>query len=75
MKCIETKYLPATDSRGARYKAFDCDGNSLTIPPNFYLDSEGQCRRVAEALRDKMGWTGELIGGGTKHGYCFVFKS
>ena len=28
---------------------------------------------VAERLRDDFKWTGELIGGSTKHGYVFVF--
>ena len=73
MKAIETKYLPATDCRGSRYKAFDCDNNSVILAPNPGLDSVSQHRRVAEALRDKMNWTGELIGGATKHGYAFVF--
>lgn len=74
MKAIETKYLSATNVRGSRIKAYDCDNNQVTISYPYELSGEDVHRKAAEALRDKMGWTGELVGGGTKHGYTFVFK-
>lgn len=75
MKAISTKYIGPTNSRGSRIKAFDSDNNQVTISYPYELSGEDVYRKAAEALRDKMGWTGELIGGGTKDGYVFVFKS
>ncbi len=75
MKAIETKYLGPTNVRGSRIKAYDCDNNQITIPYASELDSEEAHKKAAYALRDKMEWTGELIGGGTKTGYAWVFIS
>jgi hypothetical protein len=75
MKAISTKYMGPTDQRGSRIKAYDSDNNQVTISYPHELSGEDVYRKAAEALRDKMGWTGELIGGGTKDGYVFVFKS
>jgi hypothetical protein len=75
MKAISTKYLSATNFKGSRIKAYDLDNNQVTIGYPHELSGEDVYRKAAEALRDKMGWTGELIGGGTKDGYVFVFKS
>ena len=73
MKAIQTKYIGATNTRGSRIKAFDEDGNSTTIPYPHELSGEEVHRKAAEALRDKKGWKGELVGGGIKSGYVFVF--
>jgi hypothetical protein len=75
MKAIETRYLGPTNYRGARIVASDGDGNRTTISYPYELSGEDVHRKAAEALRDKMGWTGELVGGSTKRGYCFVFAS
>ena len=75
MKTISTKYLEATETMPARIKAYDMDGNSVTLSrwarPD--LDGEALYLRVAKTLRDKMGWKGHLVGGGTKEGYVFCF--
>ena len=73
MKAIETRYVGPTNTRGARIIARDSDNNRVTISYPHELSGEAVHRKAAEALRDKMGWTGELISGGTKRGYCFVF--
>ena len=73
MKAIVTRYLGPTNTKGARIKATDCDDNSLTIPYPYELSGEECHRKAAEALCEKMGWKGELFGGGTKEGYVFVF--
>lgn len=73
-KAIETKFLPCTDTKGSRIKAFDLDNNSVTISYPHELNQGQAHRKAAQALADKMGWTGELIGGCTKAGYVFVFK-
>jgi hypothetical protein len=72
MKAIETHYLGPTAARGSRIVARDRDGNRVIIPYPHELSGESVHRKAAEMLRDKMGWTGELIGGGTKSGYAFV---
>jgi hypothetical protein len=73
MKAIETKYHGPTNTRGARITASDLDGNRITVPYPHELSGEDVHRVAAEALRDKMGWSGRLIGGSTKAGYVFVF--
>lgn len=76
-KAIETVYHGHTETKPARVVATDSDNNRIIITDDHHshvgLDSEQGHRRAAEALRDKMGWTGELIGGGTKRGYVWVF--
>jgi hypothetical protein len=73
MKAIETHYVGPTNARGARIIAKDSDGNRVIMSYPYELSGEAVHRKAAEALRDKMGWTGQLLGGGTKNGYCFVF--
>ena len=73
MKAIETKYHGPTNTRGARISASDLDGNRISLPYPHELSGEAVHRQAAEALRDKMGWAGEMIGGATKRGYAFVF--
>lgn len=73
MKAILTKYMGPGNVRGSRIKAYDCDGNSVTIPYPHQLRSEDGHKKAAQSLCDKMKWTGELIGGRTKDGMAFVF--
>ena len=75
MKAIETHCLWATNTKGARVVASDGDGNRTTVPWPSRETSEAAHRVAAEALRDKMGWSGQLVGGTTKRGYAFVFVS
>ena len=72
-KAIVTTYRGPTDTKGSRITASDGDGNRVTIPYPHELSGEFVHRKAAEALRDKMGWTGPLVGGATKTGYAFVF--
>lgn len=73
MKAITTKYLSATNTRGSRIKAFDCDGNNVTIGYPHELSGEAVYLKAAEAFKDKMGWQAQLVGGAVKDGYVFVF--
>ncbi len=75
MKAIMTTYHGPTNTRGSRIIATDGDRNRVTIPYPHELSGEACHRKAAEALKDKMGWKGKLIGGGLKNGYVFVFKS
>ena len=73
MKAIVTKYHGPTNARGSRISASDEDGNKVTISYPYELSGEAVHRKAAEALCEKMEWTGNLIGGSLKNGYVFVF--
>lgn len=71
MKAILTKYIPATEKRGSRIKAYDSDGNSVTLPFNSSLIFPH--REAAEALVAKMKWGPVILAeGGTNTGSVFV---
>ena len=72
LQAIITKYIGPSNVRGSRIKAF-CPGGSITIGYDHSLNSEECHRKAAEALRDRMKWTGELIQGGLPTGYAFTF--
>lgn len=72
-KAISTRYRGATNTRGSVIIASDSDNNRVSIPYPHELNSDDAHRKAAESLRDKMGWKGELIEGGTKTGRVFVF--
>lgn len=77
MKAIQTKYLPPTNTKGLRIKAFDFDGNSVTISAyNLPGDdlSDSACRHAAHAFLNKMDWPwdkSKLVSGAVKDGYIF----
>lgn len=48
MIAIHTKFIPATDTRGARIKAYSCNGHALTIPFDYGL---GEIERHAAAVK------------------------
>jgi len=75
MQAIITKYLGPTEHKPSRVKARAANGQSITMSwHSIDKDNTEDAHRVAaEALRDKLGWTGELIAGGTKEGFVFVF--
>jgi len=73
MKAILTKYIGPTLHRGSRIKAYDEDGNSITIPFDYGLNQGQRHKKAAIALCKKMGWAGEMVGGGIKNGYAFCF--
>lgn len=76
MKAIQTKYLPCTNTKGSRIKAFTGEkGQTVTIGYPHELSGEAVHAKAAVMLRDKMGWKGELIGGGLPNGdhvFCFA---
>jgi hypothetical protein len=75
MKAIQTKYHGATNYRGSRIIATADDNPRLTQPYNREGEAteEDVHRRAAYALRDKLGWKGELVGGWKKDSYYWVF--
>ena len=75
MKAIQTKYLPCTNTRGSRIKAWAEGGNQVTVPYPHELSGQAVHRLAAETLCKKLGWTGALLGGGLPNGdYAFVFN-
>lgn len=78
MKAITTTYHGPTESatgrtRGPRYSATDDDGNRITIQPQEQYE---QCHDAAAlALCRKMGWSGDLIRGGLRNRYVYVFAA
>lgn len=73
MQAIITKYLGATDTRGARIKATAYDG-SVTIPYDYALSEEANYRQAAMALVAKYGWPADnWISGGAPDGFGYVF--
>lgn len=77
MKAILTKFLPATDTKPTRIKAYTGGGNQITVSWS-ECDADGRTQAeahgyAARKLAKKMKWTGALLGGGTIEGYCFVF--
>ncbi len=81
MQAIETRFIGQTNTKPSRIKATACGVASLTMSkyaaeeksPDRGNHEADTHRVVAEALRDKLGWKGNLICGGTKRGYVFVF--
>jgi hypothetical protein len=45
----------------------------VSIPYPHELNPEDGHRKAAQALCDKMNWTGKMACGGIKHGFVFVF--
>lgn len=78
MIAIQTKYLPATNTKGARIKAFTDTGFNATISYPHELSFE-QCHfEAVKALVEKNGlqWNIENMRyGGTKNGYVFCFDN
>lgn len=75
MRAILTKYIGPSNTRGSRYKADAGDGGTLTLSADDSLNSEANHAAVAKALRDKMKWSGSMVGGGTPTGMCWVFTN
>ena len=73
MKAIETKYIPASDTKPSRIKATAEGGHSLTVGYSHELNDADAHRYAAELLQQKLKWPGRLIGGVTKSGYAFCF--
>jgi len=73
MKCIRTRFIPATDTRGSRISADDGDGNKITMSWDHALSTTGNHGAAANALCEKMSWTGEMTMGWHKNYGYWVF--
>lgn len=63
MKAIQIKYLPPTDHKGGRLKAFT-EAGSLTQPRNPALNLYQQAKALAEAYIAKKRWDVSISGFG-----------
>lgn len=72
MQAIETRYIPATNTKGARCKALAPGGTFVMVP----WDSRGEAAEMhaaaAVALCERMGWGGTFVFGALQHSYVFV---
>ena len=75
MQAIKTKWIAGTNTKPNRIKAY-CVSGSFTIGADstqFSSHDERAHLVAAKGLQDKLKWKGELLGGDTKEGFCFVF--
>lgn len=76
MQAIITKFLPCTNTKPSRVKAF-CDAGSLTLSWDHGLNTDENHTRVAEALAKKLEWEWNHVEGclpSSMGGYVFVRK-
>lgn len=75
---IQTKFLPCTNYRPSRVKAWSQAG-SIVLSWDYALDVGANHEKAAKALAAKLEWNteryGELVGGALPNGgYAFTFK-
>ena len=75
---IQTKFLPCTNYRPSRVKAW-CQAGSVVLSWDYALDAPDNHEKAAKTLAAKLDWSnpyyGELVGGALPDGgYAFVFK-
>ena len=63
MKSIRTRYIGATNFKGAKIKATDGVGNTRTISYPYDLPQRLSHELAAYLLMKKMNWTNTLVGG------------
>jgi hypothetical protein len=76
---ITTKYLGPTNASGSRIKATarkagnGFPAQALTVPYTYEGTEREHCK-AAQALAEKLGWSGVWVGGGNvdENGYVFV---
>lgn len=73
-QAIETKFIGPTNTRGSRVKA-SAQAGSVTIGWDHALNTDENHAKAAQALADKYGWEGNMVGGGNAagNGNVFVF--
>lgn len=71
-QAITTKYIGPSNVRGSRVKA-SCDAGTVTVSWDHALNSSGNHEYAARVLLEKLGWSGEWVGGCDKDGnHVFV---
>lgn len=73
MQAIITEFRGATERKPSRIIA-KCSSGQIVFSLTHATGTEAQNHmEAAKKLRDAMGWQGEMVQGGTKGGYAFVF--
>jgi len=73
MKAIQVRYLPPTNTRGTRWKAWAEGGACIIIARDYGLDGAVDARGAADALRGKMQWRAVIRGEGVLPNGDYVF--
>lgn len=74
MKAIQVRYLPPTDFKGTRMKAFVEGGESVTVPFQYEISSdEARAHDVAIELINRLGWNVKITGSGMIANGDYVF--
>ena len=76
MIAIHTKFLPATNTKGSRIKAYTLNGHSATVSVDHALSGEIRHFAAARALVAKysLDWDlSNMCWGDSADGKCFVF--
>jgi hypothetical protein len=76
MIAIQTKYLPVTNTKGSRIKAWTSNGQSVTVPYDHAFSHELVHFQAVKALiaKHKLDWDlSDMRYGGTEDGYVFCF--
>ena len=72
-QAIETRYLGATNTKGARVKATHAaELLSVTVKVDTELSEEENHRMAAQELLNELEWSGTMAGGSTKDGWAWV---
>lgn len=75
MKALKTIYLSPTNTKGARIKITDGDGNQMTESRDYAIDYKEQAEQLAQRFLQKMDWNCEVSGiGGFKGDYFITLK-
>lgn len=75
MQAIQTRFIPATNTKPNRIKAFCAAGMVTMCSDNLSYASHDERSHltVAKALADKLGWNTPLLGGSLlDNNYCFI---
>lgn len=72
VEAIITKYVGPTDRKGSRISAKVKGGERIMVPYRSDIDSYANHLHAATLLRDKLQWSGPLVGGDIAGGYAFV---
>ena len=73
MKAIRTRFIGPSNVKGARVKADDGDGNTVTLSYDYALGADKTHKLACDALCAKMQWRGELQGGSFMGDMFWVF--
>lgn len=77
MIAILTKYIPATDTRAARIKAYTCNGHKVFVSIDYDLDDVGRHAKAARKLIETQLAHSDadkpFTYGGIDMGYVFTF--